>query len=319
MEILFLGTGAGSPARNRNVSSLALKLLDERNEVWLFDCGEGTQHQILRTTVRPRKVTKIFITHLHGDHIFGLPGFLASRANQGGDEKLTIYGPKGIEDFVRTSLRVTQTRLSYQIQFETLKPGVVLDDKTFKVTCDHLDHRIEAFGFRVEEKDHAGELLIDKVREAQIPAGPLYAQLKAGKTVTLPDGRTFAGTDFIGPAQTGRTVAILGDTRQVKTELALAENADVLVHESTFAGHEARLAKQYYHSTNVQAAKLAKQAGVSRLFLNHISARYVGRMAHDLETEAKKIFANTRVVGDLNEFDIPFVKTHLEDVEAHDE
>lgn len=319
MEILFLGTGAGSPARGRNVSSLALKLLDERNEIWLFDCGEGTQHQILRTTIRPRKVTKIFITHNHGDHIFGLPGFLASRANQGGNEPLTIYGPKGIEEFVRTSMRVTQTRLAYQLKFVTLEPGVVLDDKTFRVTCDHLEHRIEAFGFRIEEKDHDGELLIDKVREAGIPAGPAYAKLKRGETVTLPDGRSFDGKKFIGPAQHGRTLAIFGDTRQTKSELKLASGADVLVHESTFAGGEAKMAKQYYHSTNVQAAKLAKQAGVSRLFLNHISARYVGKMARELEVEARKVFANTRVVGDLNEFDIPFVKTHAEGEESSDD
>lgn len=319
MEILFLGTGAGSPARGRNVSSLALKLLDERNEIWLFDCGEGTQHQILRTTIRPRKITKIFITHNHGDHIFGLPGFLASRANQGGTEPLTIYGPKGVEDFVRTSLKVTQTRLSYRLKFEVLKPGVVLDDKTFTVTCDHLDHRIEAFGFRIAEKDHEGELLIDKVREAGIPAGPAYSRLKAGETVTLADGRTFNGQDFIGPAQHGRTVAIFGDTRQTQSELALAKDADVLVHESTFAGEEARMAKQYYHSTNVQAARLAKQAGAHRLLLNHISARYVGKMARDLEKEARKIFANTRVVADLNEFDIPFIKTHAEDTDDNDQ
>lgn len=312
MEILFLGTGAGSPARGRNVSSLALKLLDERNEIWLFDCGEGTQHQILRTTIRPRKVTKIFISHNHGDHIFGLPGFLASRANQGGDETLTIYGPKGIEDFVRTSLKVTQTRLSYRVKFEILEPGVLIDDKTFKVTCDHLDHRIEAFGFRIEEKDHAGELLIDKVRAAGIPAGPLYAQLKAGATVTLPDGRQFDGRDFIGPTQHGRTLAIFGDTRQTATETALAQGVDVLVHESTFAGGEARMAKQYYHSTNIQAARLAKQVGVKHLLLNHISARYVGKMARELEHEARKVFANTRVVADFNEFDVPFIKTHAE-------
>jgi ribonuclease Z len=310
MEILFLGTGAGSPARGRNVSSLALKLLEERNEIWLFDCGEGTQHQILRTTIRPRKVTKIFITHNHGDHIFGLPGFLASRANQGGTEPLTIYGPKGIEDFVRTSLKVTQTRLSYQLKFETLHPGTVIDDKTFTVTCDHLEHRIEAFGFRIVEKDHEGELLIDKVREAGIPAGPAYGQLKSGQTITLPDGRTFDGHDFIGPAQHGRKLAIFGDTRQTASEKALADGVDVLVHESTFAGNEAKMAKQYFHSTNVQAARLAHSAGVGRLFLNHISARYVGKMAKELEAEARKIFTNTRVVSDLKEFDIPFVKTH---------
>ncbi|MFD1486279.1 ribonuclease Z [Lacticaseibacillus baoqingensis] len=309
MEIEFLGTGAGSPSKTRNVSSLALKLLDERNEVWLFDCGEGTQHQILKTSIRPRKVTKIFITHLHGDHIFGLPGFLASRANQGGEAGLTIYGPEGIERFVRTSLQVTQTRLPYKLTFKLLaNPGVAFEDETFKVSFDTLDHRITSFGFRVEEKPHPGELLIEKVKAAKVPMGPVYGQLKAGKTVTLADGRRLDGHDFIGPAQLGRTVAILGDTRKTEHTLQLAQDADVLVHESTFGPEEAKLARQYFHTTNLQAAKMAKAAGAKRLLLNHISARYIGKGAAMLEKSAQKIFAPTHVVHDLETIDIPFAK-----------
>lgn len=313
MEIQFLGTGAGSPSRSRNVSSLALKLLDERNEVWLFDCGEGTQHQILRTAIRPRKISKIFITHLHGDHIFGLPGLLASRSNQGGTEPLTIYGPKGIAEFVKTSLRVTQTHLSYSINFEVVQPGTVFDDATFSVTADYLDHRITCFGYRIHEKPHPGELLIDKVREADIPSGPVYAQLKAGKTVTLADGRTFNGQDFIGDAQPGRTVTIFGDTRQVDRELPLADGADVVVHESTFDGADAKLARRYFHSTDLEAAKLARRAHAGQLLLNHISARYVGKAARELQKEARTVFSNTRVVSDLDEIDIPFRKVNDHD------
>lgn len=309
MEILFLGTGAGSPSKSRNVSSLALKLLDERNEVWLFDCGEGTQHQILQTTIRPRKVTKIFITHLHGDHIYGLPGFLASRANQGGDTPLTIYGPAGIEQFVQTSLNVTQTHLPYALNFVLLKhPGIAFEDDTFTVKFDSLNHRIQSFGYRVEEHAHPGELQIAKIKAAKIPAGPVYAQLKAGETVTLPDGRQFDGHDFIGPAQPGRTVTIFGDTRSSPNALGLAANATVLVHESTFGPDEAKLARQYYHSTNLQAAKLAKEAHVGQLLLNHISARYLGKAATMLERSAQAVFPQTHVVKDLEEIDIPFEK-----------
>jgi ribonuclease Z len=309
MEIEFLGTGAGSPSKTRNVSSLALKLLDERNEVWLFDCGEGTQHQILKTAIRPRKVTKIFITHLHGDHIFGLPGFLASRANQGGEEPLTIYGPEGIERFVRTSLQVTQTRLPYKLNFKLLShPGVIFEDETFKVSFDTLDHRILSFGYRIEEKAHEGVLLVDKVKAAGIPSGPIYGQLKAGKIVTLADGREINGQDFIGPAQPGRTLAILGDTRKTPHTLELAKNVDVLVHESTFGPDEAKLARQYYHATNLQAAHLAKDAGAKKLLLNHISARYLGKGVVMLEKSAQKVFANTHVVHDLEAVDVPFAK-----------
>ena len=155
MEIEFLGTGAGSPSKFRNVSSLVLKLLDENNSVWMFDCGEGTQHQILRTTIRPRKVDKIFITHLHGDHLFGLPGFLSSRSFQTGEETrpLTIYGPKGIASYVKASMQVTQTRLSYPLKLvELTDEGTVFEDDKFKVECRFLEHRIQCFGYRIEEK-----------------------------------------------------------------------------------------------------------------------------------------------------------------------
>lgn len=306
MEIQFLGTGAGVPSKGRNVTSIALKLLDELNEVWLFDCGEGTQQQILETHIRPRKINKIFITHLHGDHIFGLPGFLSSRSFQGGDDDLTIYGPKGIRQFVQSALRWSDSHLSYRINFvEVTEPGWLFEDDKFKVYADFLDHRVASLGFRVVEKDRPGELLIDKVREANIPSGPVYAELKQGKTVTLADGRTFDGKQFIAPAQKGRIVTILGDTRQAPVLDQLVSQADVLVHESTFGKDEEKLARNYYHSTSVQAAELAKRNGVKRLLMTHISARYVGKLAYRLQNEARAIFPNSQVVWDFDTFEVP--------------
>lgn len=306
MQIEFLGTGAGSPSKQRNVSSLALKLLEERKAIWLFDVGEATQHQILRTTIRPRKIEKIFITHLHGDHIFGLPGLLSSRSFQGGDEPLTIYGPKGIKEYVQVALRVSESRLSYPLKFvELTDDGEIFRDATFTVSAKRLDHKIACFGYRIEEHDHPGELQVEKLQVLGVPAGPVYGQLKAGQTVTLPDGRTLDGHDFIGAPQKGRIVTILGDTRKTKAALALATHADVLVHESTFAKNEARLAHNYYHSTSAQAAQVAKQAQVGQLLLNHISARYVGKAATQLAYQVREIFPATRVVKDFEEIDIP--------------
>lgn len=309
MELQFLGTGAGVPAKMRNVTSIALKLLDECNEIWLFDCGEGTQQQILKTHIRPRKINKIFITHMHGDHIFGLPGLLSSRSFQGGEEKVTIYGPKGIKEYVQTSLRLSESKLSYKIQYvELTQDGVIFENKKFKVIAKKLDHRIDSYGFRIEEKDLPGELLIDKVREHHIPEGPVYAQLKQGKVVHLDDGRTFDGKDFVAPMRKGRVVTILGDTRRTPAIDALSKDADVLVHESTFGKNEAKMAKDYYHSTSTQAATTAKNQNVKKLLLTHISARYVGNLGYELQKEARQIFENSQLVWDLDVFDIPYPK-----------
>ena len=198
MELEFLGTGAGVPAKHRNVSSLALKLLDERNTIWLFDCGEGTQMQILRTNLKPRKIEKIFISHLHGDHIFGLPGLLSSRSFQGGEEPVEIYGPVGLETYVRTSLQVTRTHLAYPLRFIEIEEGIIFKDKQFTVECMLLDHGIDSFGFRVTEADHEGMLQVEKLAELGIPAGPIYGKIKQGQKVTLADGRVIDGKDFVG-------------------------------------------------------------------------------------------------------------------------
>lgn len=309
MEIEFLGTGAGVPAKHRNVSSLALKLLDEINEVWLFDCGEATQQQILHTSIRPRKVSKIFITHLHGDHIFGLPGFLSSRSFQGGEEPLTIYGPKGIKEFVETSLRVSESKLSYPLYFEELSTGGDLfNDEKFIVSCLPLEHRITCFGYRVVEKDHQGELNIARLKEEKIPPGPIYKRIKDGETVTLEDGRMIDGSEYVGESRKGRIITILGDTRQTDSIPKLCKNADVMVHESTFMDIERKMARAYFHSTSCQAAKVAKEQNVKLLLLTHISARYLAKDSYALEKEAKEIFPNSRVVKDFDVISIPFPK-----------
>ncbi|HJG16899.1 ribonuclease Z [Limosilactobacillus vaginalis] len=309
MQLEFLGTGAGSPSKQRNVTSVALKLLEELNEIWLFDAGEATQHQILHTTIRPRKVTKIFITHLHGDHIFGLPGFLSSRSFQGGNEPLTIYGPVGIKKFVMTALQVSESRLSYPLKFVEIDHSQELfNERGFKVTTMSLDHKIACYGYRIEEADHPGELQVDKLRQDNIPSGPIYGQLKAGKTVKLDDGRVIDGKNYIGKPQPGRIVAILGDTRQTPNAVVLAHKADVLVHESTFAKNEAKMAHNYYHSTSLQAAEVAKQAGVKKLLLTHISARYTGKAAYQLAYQVRDVVPDTRVVNDFDVIDVPFKK-----------
>lgn len=306
MELLFLGTGSGVPSKQRNTQSIALKMLNERNEVWMFDCGEATQHQILKTTLKPRKVSKIFISHMHGDHIYGLAGFLSSRAFQGGEEAVTVYGPKGIKQYVMMSLKLSKTYLRYYIHFVEYEDeeGILFEDEDMLVTYQLLDHGIDCFGFRIMEKTKPGHLLVDKLEEDGIPSGPIYGKLKAGQTVELEDGRIIDGQDYIGPQKEGKIIAIIPDTRPTPLRFLLAKDADVLVHESTFSQDEEGLAMDYHHSTNLDAAHLAKDAGVKQLLLTHISSRYIGPSAKELESQAQKVFPNTHLMYDLMEVDL---------------
>lgn len=304
MQLQFLGTGAGVPSKKRNVSSIALKLLPENNQIWLFDCGEATQHMILKTPIKPRKITKMFISHLHGDHIFGIPGFLSSRSHQGGVEPVDIYGPVGLEEYVRTTLKVSQSKLGYQLIFHELThDGVVYEDNQFIVSTVKLEHIIPSYGFRIVEKDKVGHLDAHKLTELGIPAGPLYGKIKKGETITY-GGKTICGSDFISPPVKGRRLAIIFDTRSCQQRYSLAKDVDVLVHEATFMSEEQNLAHSYYHSTIKDATDLAIKADAKHLLLTHISSRYVGESCSRFVAEAKSLFIQTKVMNDLECFEI---------------
>ncbi|MGI2326638.1 ribonuclease Z [Planococcus sp. YIM B11945] len=302
MQLLFLGTGAGMPSKHRNTSALALKLLEERGTVWLFDCGEATQHQILHTTLKPRKIEKIFITHLHGDHIFGLPGLLGSRSFQGGDEPLDIYGPPGIKEFTETILRISRTHLSYSIRFYEKLEGIIFEDAEMLVETALLDHVIPSYGYRITQKPLPPKLLIEKAAALGVPKGPLLAKLKKGEDVTLENGKVVESAKVTEPGKRGFIVSILGDTRFSEAAVSLSKNADVIVHEATFDAETQKLAGEYGHSTIKDAAETARLAGAKLLIANHISARFLPEDEKALLNQVKAGYPKTLIAHDFAEY-----------------
>ncbi|PWI57911.1 ribonuclease Z [Sulfoacidibacillus thermotolerans] len=309
MQLIFLGTGAGAPTTKRNVSSTALTF-DQGSEVWLFDCGEGTQQQIARSKVSLAAITHIFITHLHGDHLLGLPGLLGSRSLQARAlTPLTLIGPQGLKEFVQCVLNTTQTALGYSVVIkEVSESGSILETPLATVTVRELEHGVKSFGYEILERPKPGKFRKSFAQLAGIPEGPLYGQLKRGEDIHLPDGRIFLSRNFVDPPVRGRKIAILGDTIPCAGAFLLANEADVLVHEATFAQDQHDLARKSMHSTAAQAAQLAKEAHARTLILTHVSARYENGNqgeVHPLLEEARAIFSPTYLAEDFFVFTVP--------------
>ncbi len=302
MELLFAGTGAGMPSRERNVTSIVLDLHDSTHHSWLFDCGEGTQHQLLRTAVKLSRIDRIFITHLHGDHIFGLPGLLASRSMQGISQPLVVYGPPGIREFIDTSLRLSGSWLTFPCEIIEIAAGEVHHDSHYRVTAFPLTHPVECYGYRIDEHDKPGALDVAKLQQDGVPTGPWYYDLKQGRSVTLVDGRVINGLDYTGSATAGRSLAIFGDTAPTPAAGELAAGVNLMVHEATLEAALEEKANARGHSSTVQAARLAQQCGAQRLIITHLSSRYLKHDVQRLLAECRAIFPATEMAHDLDIF-----------------
>ena len=313
MKVIFLGTGSGMPTLKRNMSSIAL-IFTNSNKLWLWDCGEGTQQQIQKTSLKLSKLEKIFITHLHGDHLFGLPGLLASRGLRSGQNLsgIQLYGPEGLDIYLREVQNITKTYFPYEVEIKVipkdLSLGTLWEDQEYIVCCALLNHNIKTYGYSIGEKKRKSRFLVEKAQKFNIPPGPIYGALKEGKTVKLPDGRIFQGKDFISEIRKSRKIVFCGDTTYCENLVQLAKDADLLIHEATFSQQEEDIAKRNFHSTTTIAARVAKEAQVKQLILTHISPRYssnnnkVAISEKDLLAEAQSIFPQALLAEDFMEY-----------------
>jgi ribonuclease Z len=301
LTLTFLGTGAATPTIDRNVAALALQ---REGETILFDCGEGTQRQMMRYGVG-FSFTEIFFTHYHADHILGVTGLLRTMGLQDRTAPVTLYGPRGAQRVLGAAISLGIERNKFPVEIVEIKPGDRLRRDEYDLVVFETDHRADTVGYAVAEHIRLGRFNPARARELGIPEGPLWGRLHKGETIILEDGRTVAPADLVGAPRPGRTVVYSGDTRP---HLALAEaarGADLLVHEATFGGDELERAKETGHSTAAEAARLALEAGVRRLVLTHISPRYT-RDAPELLAEALAIFPDTIIARDGMTVDVPF-------------
>lgn len=299
LKIIFLGTSGSWPTIKRNAPSVAIK---RGSEVLLFDCGEGTQRQLQKSKISYMQISKIFITHFHGDHFLGIPGLIQTMQLNDREIPLHIYGPKGMNKLVGQLLSLGYFAPGYSIIAHELDQGSNLDFKEYKINVLRVKHGVPTIAYCLEEKMRPGKFNKPKALELGIPEGPLFSKLQRGETVTLENGKKIKPNMVLGPPRKGRKIVISGDTKPLEEMIDFSKNADVLIHEATFDSSLEDISGEYGHSTALQAAKIAKKANVDKLLLNHISPRYLDSSL--LQDEARKVFKNSFVVKDFQDFDV---------------
>ena len=303
LRIIFLGTGGSWPTVKRNVSSIAIK---RGSEILLFDCGEGTQRQFQKSNLSYMQISKIFITHFHGDHFLGLPGLIQTMQLNDRDKPLHIYGPKGMEELTDQLLTLGYFRPSYRIISHEVNNGDKIEFEDYNIHTLKVNHNVPAFSYCLLEHQRPGKFNKPKAIEIGIPEGPLFSKLQRGQSVTLANGKTITPDMVLGPSRKGRMIVISGDTKPCEELIEFSKDADVLIHEATFDSELEEVAKEYGHTTAFQAAEIAKKASVEKLFLVHISPRYLD--SHALENEARKAFLRSFVPKDFHEIEVKLKK-----------
>jgi ribonuclease Z len=303
LNILFLGTGGSWPTIKRNVTSIAVK---RGSEIILFDCGEGTQRQFQKSKLSYMQISKIFITHFHGDHFLGIPGLIQTMQLNDREIPLHIYGPKGMIKLTDQLLSLGYFKPNYEIISHELNENDVIDFGEYYIKTLKVKHGAPTLAYALEEKMRPGKFDKPKALKLGVPEGPLFSKLQHGQTILLKNGEKITPNMVLGPARKGRKIVISGDTKPIDEMIDFSKDADILIHEATFDSELKEISGEYGHSTAFQAAEIAKKADVEKLFLVHISPRYLENKL--LENEARKVFKNSFVPNDLQEIEIKLKK-----------
>jgi len=300
LRITFLGTAAARPTVGRNPSGIAVQ---RGSDLFLFDCGEGTQRQMMRFGTG-FGVRAIFVTHLHADHILGITGLLRTMGLQGREERLDLFGPPGSATVLNALVTLGGDRPPFPVEVHELNPGERFEGDGYDIEPFEVLHRVRAVGYALREHPRPGRFDIERARALGIPEGPLYGRLHRGEAVEV-EGRTIEPSEVVGEPRPGRLVVYTGDTRPIPGVVRAARGADLLIHEATFSMEEEERSRETFHSTAQDAARVAREAGVRQLVLTHISSRYADA-PYLLEREARKVFPGVVVGHDGLVLEIPF-------------
>jgi ribonuclease Z len=304
LKIVLLGTSSAVPTLTRGLSSTALI---RNGDVFLFDCGEGTQLQLMRSGVKRSRIHSIFIGHLHGDHLYGIAGLLSTLHLDGREAPLNVFGPEGLRIFLHAAFRTSNLQFTFNLNVQEFPRGYrgrVLNEDEFYVDALPLDHSIFCLGWRFQEKDKPGVFNLERAQELEIPRGPLYRKLQHGESITLADGRTITPDMILGPARHGKSVVYCLDTQFSERSIELADKCTALIHETTFGPDAVDMARERKHSTMEDAARVAKEAAATSLIATHFSSRYDGKQVAQIGEEAREVFENITLGRDLLEIDI---------------
>lgn len=303
LQVIFLGTAGSVPTPTRSLPAIAIQ---RKGELILFDCGEGVQRQMVKARLGFNRRMKVFITHMHGDHIFGLPGMIQTMSLLGRTRKLQVYGPSGLKEFIGAVAKAVQFNLTFPLQTAEVEgEGLVCQTKEYEIYAAWADHVAPAFAYSLVEKLRPGKFYPEKAKALGVPEGELWSGLQHGSAAKLPNGRVVEPEEVVGPPRPGRKIAYTGDSRASSSLVKLAEDADLLIHDCTFDDELAERAEEDGHSTPSKAAQTARQAKVKRLILTHISARY--KTPDLLLKQARERFADVDVAEDFTRISLPLL------------